>query len=105
MPARYVINRDGVTAYAEVNPDYTRRPDPSDVFSVLDVLLAVRPYSYVRTAQVRTTTDCGIARDGGEATHGPKQCRLDALKAPPSSTDIVSFFRSKEPMLPRGPRL
>jgi hypothetical protein len=66
MPARYVISQDGVTAYAEVNPDYTRRPDPSDVSSVLDVQLAVRPCSYVRTAQVRTTTDCGIARDGGD---------------------------------------
>jgi peroxiredoxin len=26
MPARYVIGQDGVIAYAEVNPDYTRRP-------------------------------------------------------------------------------
>ena len=29
MPARYVVGTDGVIAYAEVNPDYTRRPDPS----------------------------------------------------------------------------
>ncbi len=29
MPARYVIAPGGVIAYAEVNPDYTRRPDPS----------------------------------------------------------------------------
>jgi len=36
MPARYVIDRDGVIAYAEVNPDYTRRPEPSDLFPVLD---------------------------------------------------------------------
>jgi len=50
MPARYVISQDGVIAYAEVNPDYTQRPDPSDVFSVLDVLLAARFYSRVRTA-------------------------------------------------------
>jgi hypothetical protein len=28
MPGRYVIGTDGVVAYAEVNPDYTRRPDP-----------------------------------------------------------------------------
>jgi len=27
MPERYVIGTDGVVAYAEVNPDYTRRPD------------------------------------------------------------------------------
>src|SRR6202008_2073306 len=28
MPARYVIGRDGVILYSEVNPDYTRRPEP-----------------------------------------------------------------------------
>jgi peroxiredoxin len=40
MPARYVIGQDGVIAYAEVNPDYTRRPEPSDAFPVLDALRA-----------------------------------------------------------------
>jgi peroxiredoxin len=40
MPARYVIGQDGVIAYSEVNPDYTRRPEPSDVFPVLDALRA-----------------------------------------------------------------
>jgi peroxiredoxin len=39
MPARYVIAQDGVIAYAEVNPDYTRRPDPSELLPVLDRLL------------------------------------------------------------------
>ena len=38
MPARYVIGRDGVIAYAEVNPDYTHRPDPSELLPVLDRL-------------------------------------------------------------------
>ncbi len=38
MPARYVIGADGVIAYAEVNPDYTRRPDPSELLPVLDKL-------------------------------------------------------------------
>lgn len=38
MPARYVIGQDGVIAYSEVSPDYTRRPEPSDVFPVLDAL-------------------------------------------------------------------
>ena len=37
-PARYVIAQDGSIAYAEVNPDYTRRPEPSDLFPVLDRL-------------------------------------------------------------------
>ena len=41
MPARYVIDTDGTVAYAEVNPDYTRRPEPSDLFPVLDKLASV----------------------------------------------------------------
>ncbi|TGX49595.1 AhpC/TSA family protein [Sphingomonas gei] len=43
MPARYVIGTDGVIAYAEVNPDYTRRPDPSELLPVLDRLRAAPP--------------------------------------------------------------
>ena len=35
MPARYVIRADGIIAYAEVNADYTRRPDPSELLPVL----------------------------------------------------------------------
>ena len=35
MPGRFVIAPDGVIAYAEVNPDYTRRPDPSDMVPAL----------------------------------------------------------------------
>jgi peroxiredoxin len=38
MPARYVIGTDGIIAYAEVNPDYTHRPDPSELLPVLDRL-------------------------------------------------------------------
>jgi peroxiredoxin len=38
MPARYVIDQDGAIAYAEVNADYTRRPEPSAILSVLDRL-------------------------------------------------------------------
>jgi peroxiredoxin len=38
MPARYVIGGDGIVAYAEVNPDYTQRPDPSELLPVLDKL-------------------------------------------------------------------
>jgi peroxiredoxin len=40
MPARYVIGTDGVIAYAEINPDYTQRPDPSELLPVLDRLKA-----------------------------------------------------------------
>jgi peroxiredoxin len=42
MPARYVIGSDGVIAYAEVNPDYTKRPDPSELLPVLDRLASRR---------------------------------------------------------------
>jgi peroxiredoxin len=38
MPARYVIAQDGTIAYAEVNADYTRRPEPSAIFPVLEQL-------------------------------------------------------------------
>jgi peroxiredoxin len=36
MPARYVIGQDGVVLYSEVNPDYTHRPDPSEMLPVLE---------------------------------------------------------------------
>ena len=40
MPARYLIGQDGVIAYAEVNPDYTNRPEPGQLFPILDRLKA-----------------------------------------------------------------
>jgi peroxiredoxin len=42
MPARYVIGQDGVVAYAEINPDYTHRPEPEELLPVLDRLRAER---------------------------------------------------------------
>ncbi|HIH2747085.1 AhpC/TSA family protein [Burkholderia aenigmatica] len=36
MPARYVIGQDGIVLYSEVNPDYTHRPDPADMFPALE---------------------------------------------------------------------
>tara|TARA_R110001583_G_scaffold161213_2_gene313129 strand:+ start:105 stop:800 length:696 start_codon:yes stop_codon:yes gene_type:complete len=35
MPGRYVIAPDGTIVYAEVNPDYTRRPDPSEILPAI----------------------------------------------------------------------
>lgn len=35
MPARYVIAQDGTIVYAEVNPDYTQRPDPEELLPAL----------------------------------------------------------------------
>ncbi len=42
LPGRYLIGQDGIVAYAEVNPDYTKRPDPSELFPVLDHLARAR---------------------------------------------------------------
>lgn len=36
MPARYIIGQNGVVLYTEVNPDYTHRPDPSDMLAILE---------------------------------------------------------------------
>lgn len=35
MPGRFVIAQDGTILYAEVNPDYTRRPEPQDMLPAL----------------------------------------------------------------------
>lgn len=35
MPARYVVGQDGTILYSEVNPDYTRRPEPADMLAAL----------------------------------------------------------------------
>jgi peroxiredoxin len=42
MPARYVIGQDGLILYSEVNPDYTRRPEPEDMIPVLQRAAAVK---------------------------------------------------------------
>jgi peroxiredoxin len=42
MPSRYIIGHDGVIAYAEVNPDYTRRPDPEELLPALRRLKSTR---------------------------------------------------------------
>ena len=38
MPARFLIAKNATIRYAEVNPDYTRRPDPEVILPVLDEL-------------------------------------------------------------------
>lgn len=35
MPARFVVGGDGIVLYAEVNPDYTSRPEPADMLPAL----------------------------------------------------------------------
>jgi len=36
MPARFLIGQNETILYAEVNPDYTRRPDPELLLPALD---------------------------------------------------------------------
>jgi hypothetical protein len=35
MPGRFVIGQDRIIRYAEINPDYTRRPEPSGMLPAL----------------------------------------------------------------------
>ena len=35
MPARFVIDQKGILRHADVNADYTMRPDPSETIAVL----------------------------------------------------------------------
>jgi peroxiredoxin len=42
MPGRFVIGQDRVIHYAEVNPDYTHRPEPADMLPALRSTLASR---------------------------------------------------------------
>jgi peroxiredoxin len=35
IPATYVVERDGGIRYAAANPDYTERPEPSDILRIL----------------------------------------------------------------------
>jgi peroxiredoxin len=38
MPARYIIDREGLVRYAEVSPDHTVRPEPEDTIAALKEL-------------------------------------------------------------------
>ena len=35
MPARFVIDKDGVIRTADVDPDYTKRPEPEETMAVV----------------------------------------------------------------------
>lgn len=35
MPARYIIDRNGIVRYAEADPDYTKRPEPGATVAAL----------------------------------------------------------------------
>ena len=35
MPARFIINQQGIVQSASVNPDYTIRPEPEEIIKIL----------------------------------------------------------------------
>ena len=39
LPARLIIDRDGSITYAEINADYTVRPDPEETIAALKDLI------------------------------------------------------------------
>jgi len=43
MPARYVIDQEGIIRAADVNADYTIRPDPSETVRLLKTLSVCDP--------------------------------------------------------------
>lgn len=38
MPARYLVDNDGLIRDAAINPDYTKRPEPNDMLELLAML-------------------------------------------------------------------
>ena len=38
MPARFIIDRDGIIRYAHADPDYTTRPEPDETLQALRAL-------------------------------------------------------------------
>jgi peroxiredoxin len=38
LPARYIVDRQGVVRYARTDPDYTRRPEPEETLEALHLL-------------------------------------------------------------------
>ena len=35
MPARLIVDGDGIVRYADINPDYTVRPEPAETLAAL----------------------------------------------------------------------
>ena len=39
MPARLIIDQNGIIRYAQINPDYTERPEPEDTLTALKEII------------------------------------------------------------------
>jgi len=42
IPARFIIDREGIIRAAEADPDYTTRPEPDDTLRALRILAKER---------------------------------------------------------------
>lgn len=38
LPARFIVDPEGIVRYARVGPDYTRRPEPEETLEALEGL-------------------------------------------------------------------
>ena len=38
MPGRFILDQQGTILSADVNPDYTKRPEPTDIIDILKAL-------------------------------------------------------------------
>ena len=36
LPGRFIMDRQGTILHVDVHPDYTKRPEPTDIVSILD---------------------------------------------------------------------
>ncbi len=43
MPARFIVDQEGIIRYAQYDPDYTVRPDPQETLEALEQLKAAGP--------------------------------------------------------------
>ena len=64
MPGRFGIGQDGTVLYAEVNPDYTQRPEPEDLLPALRASVAAGGL----IAMARTILITGATKGIGRAT-------------------------------------
>ena len=42
MPGRFILDQQGTILSAEVDPDYTKRPEPSDIIKILEPVLGIK---------------------------------------------------------------
>ena len=47
MPARYVVNKDGIITTADFDPDYTNRPEPEKTLQDLRKIMNLSPFGRV----------------------------------------------------------